>query len=745
MPPPRSTNKTEPPPPAHALSIDDVFYTLFRHKGKILICSLLGLIGAVGVYFALPPSFTSDASIMIRYVLENKATLPDALDPTMRSPDSRGENILNSESEILKSLDLALRVADAVGPERILAKVHGGTNRHAAAGMIRGGLSVDSPKKSNILKVSFTHPDKTIAQEVLVELVEGYRRRHAEVHQQVGVMDDYHIRQAEQARTRLAEIERKLTELRTTAGVVSLEDTNREHLQALSRIQGDLYAAEAELAEREANVSRLQGASGTGATNEAPTQTVPVEIADRYRDVRTRLDLLENRRRELLVDYKEAAPLVVNLGNQITQAKNERKQIESDHPGVTALSLPALGTNSGGNLAAEETRVGGLKARISELSKQLDRTRADANRLVQVEPQITQLQREREDEDRKLRFHTSSLDHGRGDESNADGKVTSIPVVQEASLARNSKQVLKPVGTVLAGGLVLGLALAFLIDLVFDRSIKRSSDLERRFGMQMFLSVPHTGPNGGRSGFSRLFRNGHPRTSPQPEMAGGSELILPSMESRPWDPAHPLSAYFEGLRDRLMTYFEVRNMTHKPKLVGVTSCNRGAGVSTLAAGLAASLSETGDGNVLLVDMNVKDGAAYQFQWGRPGCGLSEVLQTDKPGNSLIQEKLYMASAHEGNAGELPRVLPKRFAHLVPQMKASDFDYIIFDLPPVSQTSVTARLSSFMDMVMMVVESEKTGQETLKRAQALLQESGATAATVMNKSRKYLPQSLSQEL
>jgi len=90
-------------------------------------------------------------------------------------------------------------------------------------------------------------------------------------------------------------------------------------------------------------------------------------------------------------------------------------------------------------------------------------------------------------------------------------------------------------------------------------------------------------------------------------------------------------------------------------------------------------------------------------------------------------------------------LPSRFATLVPKFKASHYDYIIFDMPPVSQTSVTPRLSGFMDMVLLVVESEKTNQDVVKRANALLAESKANVRAVLNKTRTYVPARLQPEL
>ena len=52
---------------------------------------------------------------------------------------------------------------------------------------------------------------------------------------------------------------------------------------------------------------------------------------------------------------------------------------------------------------------------------------------------------------------------------------------------------------------------------------------------------------------------------------------------------------------------------------------------------------------------------------------------------------------------------------MPKLKASDYDYIIFDMPPVSQTSVTARLAGLMDMVLLVIESEKTDRDVVQQA------------------------------
>ena len=145
---------------------------------------------------------------------------------------------------------------------------------------------------------------------------------------------------------------------------------------------------------------------------------------------------------------------------------------------------------------------------------------------------------------------------------------------------------------------------------------------------------------------------------PGAEQLRGAQSERPAnLEIAPWDPSHVLRPFYETLRDRLITYFEAKNLTHKPKLVAVTACAEGSGVSTVAAGLAASLSETGEGNVLLVDMNQRHGAAHHFCKGDLACDLEDALKMETRSNALVYDNLYVV-AETQKADNLPRLLPR---------------------------------------------------------------------------------------
>jgi len=82
---------------------------------------------------------------------------------------------------------------------------------------------------------------------------------------------------------------------------------------------------------------------------------------------------------------------------------------------------------------------------------------------------------------------------------------------------------------------------------------------------------------------------------------------------------------------------------------------------------------------------------------------------------------------------------------MPKLKASDYDYIIFDMPAVTQTSPTPRLAGHMDITLLVLEAEKTGQQAAARAAALMRQSRANVAAVLNKCRQHVPARLSEDL
>jgi Mrp family chromosome partitioning ATPase len=82
--------------------------------------------------------------------------------------------------------------------------------------------------------------------------------------------------------------------------------------------------------------------------------------------------------------------------------------------------------------------------------------------------------------------------------------------------------------------------------------------------------------------------------------------------------------------------------------------------------------------------------------------------------------------------------------MMPNMQASDFDYIIFDMPPLHQTSPTWGMAAFMDKLLLIIEADKNNRDIIKRGYAKLTAERANVAVVVNKTRSYVPKSLDWE-
>src|SRR5436305_8990872 len=117
MTPTDNKNEVNGHAPASGMSIDDVMYTLFRHKWLILGSMCLGLVGVVAVRLVKPPLFVSKAKLMVHYIQEATKEVASTHEEGQSTRiENVAQDVLSSESEIIKSTDVAKNVANAFGP-----------------------------------------------------------------------------------------------------------------------------------------------------------------------------------------------------------------------------------------------------------------------------------------------------------------------------------------------------------------------------------------------------------------------------------------------------------------------------------------------------------------------------------------------------------------------------------------------------------------------------------------------------
>jgi polysaccharide biosynthesis transport protein len=711
-----------------AFTFDEVRYVLYRHKWKIMFFTLLGLMAAAAVYRLTPRLYVSEAKVMVKYVTDMEPVGSAEAEGHARSPVLRGEAVVNSEVEILQNLDLAIKAAQTVGPERVLAMRGGGNDAIHAGLVVRGGIRAEVLRRGNVIRVTFEHPDPTVVQPVLASLINHYFEKHFEIHLALAGLDEF-ADQRKKLEERLQKTEQTLWGLKKTNAIFSVETAKKTSSERIFRIQQSLVDAETELAQAQAAVDAIK--AGMPKESVLPDPKGREERLAEYQRVLSQLDLAGRRKSEFLGQYREGSGMVEPIQRQIEKLEQDRRKLESEDPTLPHILAAAGGRDAGrdNDAFSEFGRVLVLKAKVDALNANLARAREEEEKLYELEGPIVELQRTKDLEENRYRYFSSALDLAQINSGLGTSRVANIRRVQDPTPpGLDIGPLYKRVGVCAAAGLGFGLLAALVLEFFVDQSVKRPKELRRLTPAPVYISIPRAG----RREAARLNRLA------RKELAYGKEAPEPTRQ-RGME-AH-LQPYLDALRDRILNRFE--SLARKPKLVGVCGCVPGSGVTSIAAGLAASLSEAGDLKVLLVDMKRGHGRPHPMLGKRKGCTLAEALEGPKRQDALIGPNLYLATANGGGGKQQLINSPRKFNTVVPQLNTSDYDYIIFDLPLVDEVSITPRLAKFMDLTLLVVEAEKARRSTVSEAGSLLLEFSPNVAVVVNKTRNYLPGLLSQ--
>ncbi|MCE9544637.1 MAG: CpsD/CapB family tyrosine-protein kinase [Planctomycetia bacterium] len=206
--------------------------------------------------------------------------------------------------------------------------------------------------------------------------------------------------------------------------------------------------------------------------------------------------------------------------------------------------------------------------------------------------------------------------------------------------------------------------------------------------------------------------------------------------------------YFTTLLRRLRA---PHNGSGVPQIIGILGCERGVGVSTIAANLAIEAAAASDANVLLIDANPRHatlGPAFRIA---AGPGWTEMLSGSETPDQCVQatqiERLSLLPAGREVVSGSELANMSGSTHLVDSLHTlrQQYGLVIVDLPSadelhsvlensVLENSVLGLLRK-LDGVVLVIEAEKTRGEAAQRIKQQLLDAGAhVLGAVLNKRR-----------
>ena len=728
-------------------SVHDALYIVFKHKWKILLLSLIGfsVAGVMGYRMMREPSYVSVAKLMVHYVVDRPTIDFEAGNQMM----SGG---MMTEIEILTSRDTAVEVASAVGPEKILPKSKTPPTATDAAGVIESGMKVESPGPlSNMLYLTYRSSNSKLTTEVLTQIIQTYFKKHLELHRNTETFTQV-SKQTDEARSNLRQTEEEINQLKEKSKVLTIEETMKEFEARRQATRKNQMETESQLAEQGAKVASLQRTHASPPdrkVNADPLATTEKEVederqhsvaADEYSNLAGRMVILQQKRNELLINRKPSDPMVKSLDHQINQVQERGLDLVEEFPDLARKrAITQSGRSTAPVLSLEEEKAleYALKAKLDSIKAQSKNLETEVTTISSLGFQLQDLERRRQIEEEKYRYSQSSLEKAILDEKLDPNKIPNIKVLQNPTppLKSIDAKAMKLVLAIAFSGLGMGLALAFLIEMVIDRRVSRPIEISTRLQLPLMLSIPYIRSN---DGIAKLVGD-YPALEP---LEHGGELILHPVsrrnEIRSADKSgeHFIAPYVAAIHDRITFNFQVNNINHKPKLVALTGLSEGAGTSTIAAGLAKAFAENGERKVLLVDLNANSGGSQ----GHPADSLFKAVELSRSERfRLTPRNLYFASASTRRDSKDSHALaPTALHEIMPHLVASDFDYIIFDMPPIGPTSPTLTMAGFMDKVLLVLDGDNTTRENLSWGYMELEKAKADVSCIFNKARSHAP-------
>jgi uncharacterized protein involved in exopolysaccharide biosynthesis/Mrp family chromosome partitioning ATPase len=742
-------------------NLRDIYYVIFRHKWKAIWFFIAVVIIVNLISFFSPKIYRSEAELLLKIGRESVA-----LDPTVASNQivdmaagAQRENELNSEIAILNNREIMGKVVDTIGVDAVLKgydKETGGEGvlqklvslpfagiskllftlnslfdseeviklkkRERAIHNLYKNLKAEAIKRSNSIAVSYDAKTPGMAQKVLSTIIDAYLDKHIQVHRTAGSYP-FFVNQKNRLYNALEQTGKELRDLKIKTQIGSLEEQRPILMKRIGYLKREIESTDAELAVSEAMVNTMKQELA-GLPHAVIKEEVTGGALSAPDEMLKRVNELQLKENELRATFTDDSIPVLEAKRQVEEAKGVLKKTEESREIRTGINDTRQRIEL--NLLTEQSVLASLKSKAEILSNQLVKAQDELNLLNDVEQRMTQLEMDKKIQEASYQKYAGSLEQSLIDQTLDLVKISNIRMVQSPTYPMKPDRprvVLNFILGILLG-LFGGLGLAFIRESL-DHSFGKPEDIERT------LEIPALGA------IASLY----------PEGASSQEKAAMALPTR-FDPLLPFIKDFEAVAERLLMGGKTQAETQR--IFSITSCHKGAGVSTVSAYLASSLARHSEGRVLLVDVNFQDSSIHQIFGVNLTPGLADLSGGAYSQTSVIQpspvNKLDVLCAGNASMASDKRIFEsKGFADLLKYWK-HEYSFVLIDTPAVWEENYVATLGNMVDGVIMVFEAEEDRWEVAQRAKDRLAVGGATlVGGILNKRLFYVPKWLYQRL
>ncbi len=703
---------------------------LRRHWKLALVCCALGLTGA-GIHYAITPkAYLATTTIQIER--RNLTPLGNGQNPWL-------ENYWNMEFyptqyELLQSRGLAERVvksldlmedpafnpgagrdrergASAEGDDAVLG---------ALADRIRGGLTVEPVRSTQLVQVSFRASSPEFAAKAANAFAEAYIDMGVEDRfATAGKASTFLSSQIETLKQEIQDKETQLQAFSRRSDIVSMDPAANVTMKRLEGLNGQYIDAKKLRIEREAEYHEsLNGPKGSmsdslssGVVSDQRAQLLKLE-----RDYETRLKT-----------YKPDFPDMVALKAEIEKARQHLNQVIGEQ--VDKARNNAL---AGYQTALRQEQE--LESELNSLKHQAMDQNSTAVEYTNLKVEV-QTRRDLLDELMRKQSETEVAVRLQ------DTRQSNIRIIDKALVPGGPYQpsMRKDFSYGLLLGLLFGVACAILVEFL-DRTVKNPEEIERKLGLPTLAVIQDLSESGKTYGYSaygygygesegekvaartakpaavgwREKRN-EKKKAPPPATAPGQIELVPHERPRTL-----FSESYRSLRTALLL-----SSARELKAIAVTSAVAGEGKTATASNLAVVLAQLGR-QVLIVDCDLRKPRLHEvFRVSNRSGLVNQLTATGDPDAVFLPTEvpnLWVTPSGPIPPNPSELLASDRMREWLRAVRAR-FDFVVLDTPPALAVTDATIVGLLADGVVLTLRSGKVTREEARLCRDRLRQAG----------------------
>jgi capsular exopolysaccharide synthesis family protein len=671
-------------PEVHLL---DRLAVVFRHIRLIVAVFTVVVALAMLESYSATPMYRTQARIVIQDERSAAVASLNSNDPTYWQDP---EPYFNTQYRILQSRGLARRVVKVLPPpppeqpttvSRALSLPRQAINRWrrtsapapadppavdetaaegAAIGEFLGGVEIVPVKGTRLVEIAYSSPDPQYATLAANTLAREYVQQNLDL--KLANTTNTIVWLGEELtkqRQKVEAAERAMAAYQEDQNAMSLDDRQNIVISRLNSLNDAVTKAKTARLQKEAlyrQLGNVRGDSADADTFPAVAQNATIQQA------KQELAALHAEKARLAQRYKEQHPEIIKINTQIENAANRLKT-------ETSKVLESVANEYRSALAEEQS----LSASLEDQKRQA----IDLNR-----KNITYSILEREAESER-QVYNALLQQEKELRVVSNSRANNVQLMDaaEAPTAPYTPNHTRDWLMALVLGLALGVAFAYTVEYL-DDTIKLPDDVTRRLRLPLLGLVP--------------------------AVAGDRLPVLTSAVP------HDFGEAFRSLRTSLV----FTNGSQGKRLIAVTSTQPLEGKTTTACNLAVALA-LGGARVMLIDADMRRPGLHRTMGLPNNIGLSHVLTGQARMREAVQRtsetNLYVMTAGRVPPNPSELLSSARMQHLIANLEAGPFDWVIIDTPPVLAVTDAVIIAPFVSGLVFVLGAEMTRRAHAERA------------------------------